>query len=137
MKFFAARMPTSELQRCLHHFGSGIAEIDPLGKIARSDGAELLSQTRRRGAREIRRGDVENFVGLTADGLHDLGMLITRHRDADASVEVEELIPVYVLDHGAHPAPGDQRVVARIGGREKLFLQIQNFSGLPGPEVES
>ena len=68
--------------------------------------------------------------GLFGDGLDDLRMRVPRRAHGDTSVEVEEDVPVDVLNHGARPAGWHQPVGPGERGAGDAGVR---FDELPGP----
>ena len=65
---------------------------------------------------------MEQFASLLLHGGDDLGMTVSGGSNGDSSREVEELVAVYVFNHDAVAAFGDQGVGAGVGGRDEAIV---------------
>src|SRR5207247_1177492 len=76
---------------------------------------------------EIGIADVEESSGLLLHRLHDLGMTVTGRDRRDPRGEVEESVPIHVLDDHALGPPHDQRHV--------LAQVLRHGPGVPRDEL--
>jgi hypothetical protein len=117
-----------DFQGALDSFCSGISEVHPLGEIARGDLLQLLRQVHEVRVVVVGRSQMDEFCRLPRDGLHDLRMRVAGVADGDARIEVEEVVPVHVLDDGAESAADDERIGARVGRRDISRVLLHDLS---------
>ena len=89
--------------------------------------AEFFGQVYKVLVIEIGPRHVDQIAGLFADGCDDAGMAVAGGHHGDAGVEIEKTIAVDVLDDGAFAAPGDQRIAARVGRRDRTLVARDHF----------
>ena len=123
----APRIVARHLHCRLDRFGSGIAKIDALGKVARGDRRQLLRELGEKRIIEVRPGHMNERPGLTLDGAHHVRVAVTGGDHGDAGAEIEEGIAINILNEGPLPPIRHEWIIAKIGGRNKLLIQGQDF----------
>ena len=113
-----------ELHRGLDRLRAGVAEVRPeLARHRRDprDRGRGLGVDRQV---EVRGRVVDELGRLLLDRADDAGMAVARGVDRDARREVEEQVPVDVLDGHAQPADRHDRVGAREAGRGPRLVEL-------------
>ena len=111
----ALGVPARQLEGGLDRLGAGVPEIDAVDALPGRQRGELLRERDLRRVVEVGPGHVQQPVGLVLDGRDDPGVAVARGVDGDAGREVQEPVPVHVLDPQALPPVGHQRVGPRVG----------------------
>jgi hypothetical protein len=71
---------------------------------------------------------------LPGDRFHHLGMRMTRRTHGDASVEIQKVIAIHILDHRAKSSLDDQWIRASVRRRDVLSVLFQDGCGLGARE---
>ena len=128
----APRVIARQLDGRLDGLGAGIGQERHRGLVERRHLVQLLGQFDHLGVVEVR-GDVDELRGLLLDGLDHLGMRVPGGCDGDARHEIQKAIAVHVPDLGAFAVVDDERISARVGGRDHGRIALEIRAGLrPG-----
>ena len=123
----ALRVIPRELHRRFDSLGAGISEIDALRALARRNGRELFGELDHALIVKIGAGHVDQLGRLLLNGGDHLRMAVPGGDYGNSRGEIEESISVHVLHHGAATRLCNQRVIARIGGRNHGVVALDNL----------
>ena len=102
----AAGRQAGELDCRLHDLRTRVAEVHASRPAEGGESGEPLARRGIDGEIEVGRAVVQQLGGLVADRRHHPGMGMAGGVDRDARGEVEEAVPVEVLDDAAAPRTG-------------------------------
>ena len=124
------RCEAGELDRGLDHFRAAVTEIGPDGAVDRRDAGELVADLGVDREIEIRRAEVDQVGGLLLDRTHDGGMRVAGRGNGNAGREIEEQIPVDVLDRQPLAPDRDDGVRPRQARRRPPLVERDVGPGL-------
>src|SRR5690348_4275498 len=109
------RMVTREFHRRFDGFRPGVAKVNALGILSRSNLTEPFGELDHIFVIKIGAGHMNQFSCLILNRGDDVRMAMTRRNDGDAGCEVEEAVAVHILDYRAAASLGDERIAASVG----------------------
>ena len=118
---------TRQLHRGLDRLRTRVGQEHPLAPAHRRDRAQLLAQLDIDGIEEVGVADVHQPAGLLLHRLDDLGVAVSGRDGRDPRREIEEAVPIDVLDDHALPARHHQgHVLGKVLGHRP---------GVPGDQL--
>ena len=113
----AARGVAGQLHGDLDGLRARVRQERPIRAARRGDAVQLAADLGVDRQVEVGRGKMEELLGLALDRAHDLRMGVAGGCDRDAGGEVEEQVPVDVLEDEPIAARGHDVIGARKAGR--------------------
>src|SRR5215468_10763590 len=123
-------MLTGHLYGRLDSFGSGVAKIYTPRHTAGKKLNEFLRQFHHVFVVETRAGHVEEFRRLPLNGLDKSRVRVPSGNNGNPGIEVQELVPVHVLDDGTFAARQDKWIASSVVWREEPCVSLDDCLSL-------
>ena len=129
-KLAAAGMVAGHLESRFHRFGPRIAEVNPFPGVSRHERRKFFGERDHIFVIEVGARHVDQLGGLFLNSLNHLGMAMSGGRDGDSGIEIEETIPIDILNDGSAAASNHQRIGTGIGGRQNGAVPSDDGPGV-------